>query len=62
MTITFEINDVTSLSGTKDISIRVSGINASGDEMPLASHLTSKVKELVVDYVTKKEDDNKKEE
>ena len=54
MTITFDINDVTSLSGTKDISIRVSGINASGDEMQLASHLTGKVKELVINYVTKK--------
>lgn len=60
MSITFEINDVTSLTCKKDVSIGVSGISASGEEMLLAAHLTSKIKDLVIDYINQKEDDGKK--
>lgn len=60
MTITFDIHDVTSLTSKKDISINVSGIQASGDEMHLAAHLTSKIKEIVLEYVDSKEDNGKK--
>lgn len=62
MTITFDIHDVTSLTSKKDVSINVSGIQASGDEMPLAAFLTSNIKKLVFDYVNGKEDNCKKKD
>lgn len=56
MIITFDIKDVTTLSEEKSVDVRVSGLDARGEEMDLAAHLTKEVKGIVLKFVKGKGD------
>lgn len=53
MSITFDIRDVTTLTGKKEVSVQVTALTANDDEMDFASHLTKTVKESAMNYATK---------
>ena len=53
MTLTFEINDMTSLVGQREQNVKVSDLNCSASEMGLAKHLTEVVTKEVKEYINK---------
>ena len=59
MTLTFEINDVTSLVGEREQNVKINDLHCSASEMGLAKHLTEVVTKEVKEYVNKM--DNKEE-
>ena len=53
MTITFEINDMTSLVGDREQNVKIQDLNCSANEMGLAKHLTEVITKEVKEYINK---------
>ncbi len=51
MTLTFEINDVTSLVGEREQNVKVQDLTCSASEMDLAKHLTEVVTKEVKEFI-----------
>jgi hypothetical protein len=60
MTLTFEINVVTSLVGPRDQNVKVNDLHCSASEMGLAKHLTEVVTKEVKEYINKMEKEESK--
>ena len=55
MTLTFEINDMTSLVGQREQTVKINDLHCSASEMGLAKHLTEVVTKEVREYINKEE-------
>ena len=55
MTITFEINDMTSLVGQRQQNLKINDLHCSASEMGLAKHLTEVVTKEVKEFINKEE-------
>lgn len=60
MTLTFEINDMTSLVGERKQNVRINDLHCSSDEMCLAKHLTEVVTKEVKEYINKMDKEESK--
>jgi len=55
MSISFEIQDITSLTGVREQRVNVTGLSCGSGEADLAKHLTDAVVQSVKAYVEKKQ-------
>ena len=60
MTITFEINDMTSLVGQREQTVKINDLHCSASEMGLAKHLTEVVTKEVKEYINKMDKEESK--
>lgn len=60
MTITFEINDMTSLVGQREQNVKVNDLHCSSSEMGLAKHLIEVVTKEVKEYINKMDKEESK--
>ena len=59
MTLTFEINDMTSLVGEREQNVKIQDLHCSASEMGLVKHLTEVVTKEVKEYINKQDKEGK---
>ena len=60
MTLTFEINDMTSLVGQREQNVKINDLHCSASELGLVTHITEVVTKAVKEYINKMDKEESK--